>query len=40
MQIGTKIEIVMVLYGRGIWGQTGSQVEGTRIRAVKGWVFK
>ena len=25
----------MVLYGRGIWGQTGSQVEGTRIRALK-----
>ena len=30
----------MVLGGRGIQGRTGSQVEGTLIRAVKGWIFK
>ena len=34
-QIGTKIEIVMVLVGRGIQGRTGSKVEGTLIRALK-----
>ena len=34
-QFVTKIEIDMLLGGRGIQGRTGSQVEGTLIRAVK-----